>query len=170
MVVTGVALDTKQKDRLRHVIRVTMVTIAILLLFFAVVVPIINNAVALGIEGDLKAIPLPANTEVIESTSVAGRLVGNGNGMQYFGAVLLKSGLSPEQLQEHYAAYRTVSFHCVLERQTSSALCPAGQALPGAPDLSFRASVEGEGYYVLYSWGSAPTWLRDILNSDMRGH
>ena len=164
------ALNSKQKDRLRHVIRVTMVTIAVLLLFFAVVVPIINNAIALGIEGDLKSLPLPLHTEVIESTSVAGRLVGNGNGMQYFGAILLKSDLTLEQLQQHYRAYRTASLPCTLERQKTSAVHPAGNSLQGVSDLSFRTDVMGENYYILYSWGSAPTWLRDLLNSDMRGH
>ena len=37
------AMQNKQKDRLRHVIRTTMVAIALLLLFWAVVLPIINN-------------------------------------------------------------------------------------------------------------------------------
>ena len=54
---------------------------AILLLFFAVGIPMINNAIALKIEGQLKKIPLPQETEIIESTSVAGKILGNGNGM-----------------------------------------------------------------------------------------
>ena len=164
------ALNTKQKDRLRHVIRVTMVTIAVLLLFFAIVVPIINNAIALSIEGDLKSLALPPNTEIVESTSAAGRLVGNGNGMQYFGAILLRSDLSLGQLREHYKSYCTKTFNCLLERQNSSAVQPAGNTLHGESDLSFRTEVTGENYYILYSWGTAPTWLRDLLNADVRGH
>ena len=34
---------------------------------------------------------LPKNTELIESIYKAGKLVGNGNGMQYFGVILIKS-------------------------------------------------------------------------------
>ena len=26
------------------------------------------------------------------------------------------------------------------------------------------------GYYIVYSWGSAPDWLQDWLNIDLRGH
>ena len=36
---------------------------------------------------------LPKNTELIESIYKAGKLVGNGNGMQYFGVILIKSEL-----------------------------------------------------------------------------
>lgn len=163
-------LDHKQKNRLRHVIRVTMVAIALLLLFFALIVPVINNAIALGIEKDLKAISLPERTEIIESTSVAGKLIGNGNRMQYFGAVLLKSELTLDELQRHYAPYRQGLFDCLLEPQLSSEIRPAGDTIRGASDLSFRESIQEEGYYILYTWGSAPAWLRDLLNADMRGH
>ena len=59
--------------------------IAVVLLLFAVVIPVVNNAIALGVENDLKNIPLPEKTELVESTSKAGKLVGNGNG--YVGVV-----------------------------------------------------------------------------------
>ena len=165
------ALESKYKNRLRHVIRVTMVAIAVLLLFFALGIPIINNALALGIERDLKKLPLPPHTEIVESTSVASKLTGSGNGMQYFGAVLLKSDLSADALYDHYRVYRQGLYDCLLEPQSDSAICPAGQALrSGSVDLSFRSSVEGDGYYILYSWGDAPIWLRELLNTDSRGH
>ena len=163
------ALDNKRKNRLRHVIRVTMVAIAALLLFFALIIPVINNAIALGIERDLKAIALPERTEVVESTSVAGKLMGNGNGMQYFGAVLLKSELTLTELQAHYAAQQD-SLDCVVEPQISAEIYPAGNRLNGVSDLSFRESIGGEGYYILYAWADAPAWSRDLLNTDMRGH
>jgi len=165
------ALDTKYKNRLRHVIRVTMVAIAVLLLFFALGIPVMNNAVALGIENDLKKLPLPPQTEIVESTSVASKLTGNGNGMQYFGAVLLSSELSADELYDHYRAYRKGLYDCLIEPQSGNTICPAGQELrSGSVDLSFRSSVEGEGYYILYSWGDAPAWLRELLNTDARGH
>ena len=164
------ALDNRRKNRLRHVIRVTMVVVAAFLLFFALIIPVINNAIAFGIEGDLKSAPLPEHTEIVETTSVAGKLTGNGNGMQYFGAVLLESELSLEQLQKHYAAYRQGASDCFVEPQITNEIRPAGNLINPVSDLSFREPIDGEGYYILYSWGDAPAWVRDLLNTDMRGH
>lgn len=165
------ALDTKRKNRLRYTIRVTMVTVAIVLLFFAVVIPIINNAIALGIEKELKHIPLPRDTVIIESTSAAGKLTGNGNGMQYFGAVLLKSDCSLEELYNHYRPYRQGLYDCLVEPQTESMICPSGETIRnGATSLSFRNPIGEQGYYILYSWGDAPAWSQDLLDTDLRGH
>ena len=50
------AINNKQKDKMRRVIRLSMIALALLLLFWAVVLPIINNGVALGIENDLKEV------------------------------------------------------------------------------------------------------------------
>ena len=159
------ALQEKQKNKFRLWIRVTMVFIAVVLLFFAVVVPIFNNAVALGVEKDLKKIPLPENTELVESVSKAGKLVGNGNGMQYFGAVLIKSELSLEELDLYYANYRQGLFDCLIQPQTEPEISVADGS------LAFQHKDYDDGtYYVVYTWGSAPSWLRDVLDTDLRGH
>ena len=163
-------MATHHKNRLRSIIRVTMVFIAVILLFFSVGIPIINNAIALGIEGDLKRIPLPADTTVVESTSVAGKLTGNGNGMQYFGAVLLKSERSLDELYDHYRPYRQGLDDCLIELQTDATIRPRGEVMHGASSLSFRTDVQGGGYYILYTWGSASDWARDLLDTDLRGH
>ena len=160
------ALSNKHKDKMRLVIRATMIAVAVLMLVIALAIPVANNAVALGVENELKQIPLPEQTELVESTSVAGKLIGNGNGMQYFGAILIKSDLSIDQLNAHYAAYRENPFDCMIEQQTSSRIEAGG--MNGS--LSFRAEPEASGYYVVYSWGDAPDWLWDILNLDLRGH
>ena len=160
------ALDNRQKDRFRHFIRVTMVVLAVILLLCSVAIPIANNAVALGVEGDLKSLPLPEDTQVVESTSAAGHFVGNGNGMQYFGALLLTSDASLETLKAHYRTYDGVT----VEVQSTGEIQPAGLILNGTLDVSFRTEVSGEGYYLLYAWGKAPAWLRDVLNADIRGH
>lgn len=158
------ALQEKRKNVLRLWIRAIMVFVAVILLLFSVVVPFVNNAIALGVERDLKAIPLPPDTELIESTSKAGKLVGNGNGMQYFGAILIKSELSEEELHEYYSAYRTGLFDCLIEPQTEANICVVDR------DISFRHEDYGDGYYMVYTWGSAPDWLQDWLDTDIRGH
>ena len=159
------ALSDKHKNKARRWIRVTMVFIAVLLLLFALVVPIVNNAIALGVEKDLKELPLPANTELVESTSKAGKLAGNGNGMQYFGAILIKSDLSLEELDAYYQTYRTGQFDCLVADQSDPDILAVEH-----DDLAFRHGEYGEGYYIVYTWGSAPGWVRDFLDTDMRGH
>jgi len=159
------ALQEKQKNKMRLWIRVTMVFVAVVLLLFAVGIPIANNAIALGVENDLKDIPLPENTALVESTSKAGKMVGNGNGMQYFGAILLKSDLSLEELDAYYQTYRSGSFDCLIAEQVSNDILVVEHG-----DLAFRHDEYGVGYYIVYTWGSAPDWARDWLDTDLRGH
>ena len=162
------ALSNKQKDRVRWGIRALMVTIAVFLFLLAVAVPVANNAVALGVERELKALPLPPDTEIVTSTSVAAKLSGSGNGMQYFGAVLLKSQLSSQELNAHYAAYAEDTYDYSVEPQSGTEICPRGSSLIGG--VHFSVSADGADYYVLYSWGSAPEWAQDWLDTDLRGH
>ena len=159
------ALQEKHKNKLRLWIRVTMVFVAVVLLLFAVGIPVANNAIALGVENDLKDIPLPENTVLVESTSKAGKMVGNGNGMQYFGAILIESDLSFEELDAYYQAYRAGSFDCLIAEQVSSDILVVEHG-----DLAFRHTEYGDGYYIVYTWGSAPDWARDWLDTDLRGH
>lgn len=154
------ALATKQKDKIRRWLRATMVFIAVLLLFFAVVVPIVNNAIALGVEKDLKKLSLPEKTELVESTSLAGKMIGNCNGMQYLGAILIKSDLSLDALQAYYADYDGT-----VEPQLNADVRVAMNK-----ELSFRHAEYGVGYYIVYRWGDAPDWIQDWLDTDLRGH
>lgn len=64
---------------------------------------ITNNTIADKIEKDLVACELPTNTELVDSISIAGKLTGNGNGMQYMGAILVDSDLNKEGLKEYYS-------------------------------------------------------------------
>ena len=155
------ALQEKHKNKFRLWIRVAMVFIAVVLLLFSVAIPVANNAIALGVENDLKSIPLPEKTELVESTSKAGKMVGNGNGMQYFGAILIKSDLSMEEVKNHYSDY-----DCVVERQTAAQI----QVIGNDTGLSFRQADYSDSYYLVYRWGSAPAWARDWLDTDLRGH
>lgn len=159
------ALQERHKNRLRLWIRITMVFVAAVLLLFSVGIPIVNNAIALGVEKDLKSLPLPEKTEFIESTSKAGKLVGNGNGMQYFGAILIKSDLSPEELDVYYQPYRTGQFDCLIAGQSDNNILVIEHG-----DLAFRYDEYGVGCYIVYTWGNAPDWLQGWLDTDLRGH
>ena len=74
-----------------------------ILLYIGVVIA--NNCIADSVEKELKSIPLPPNTEYVDSISIAGKIFGNGNGMQYYGAVLITSELTEEELREYYREY-----------------------------------------------------------------
>ena len=76
---------------------------AVVLIGSVISIPLINNHTAYKVEKALCEIPLPEETELIESLSQAGKLTGNGNGMQYFGAILIRSDLSLEELDAYYS-------------------------------------------------------------------
>ena len=76
---------------------------AVVLIGSVISIPLINNHTAYKVEKALCEIPLPEETELIESLSQAGKLTGNGNGMQYFGAILIRSELSLEELETYVA-------------------------------------------------------------------
>ena len=80
------------------------VIVLIPVLFYATI-SIVNNCIANNIEQQLIALELPENTELSDSISIAAKIFGNGNGMQYFGAILVTSDLSEDELKEYYAQF-----------------------------------------------------------------
>lgn len=123
---------------------------------------IVNDHVAKEIVKELEKIPLPDHTEYIESVNKAGKLVGCGNGMQYFGAILIKSELSMEELKAHYANYAEKEWECVVENQIGTDINAVDD-----PFLSFETDVQGDNYYIVYTWGDNDTIFYDL---DIRGH
>lgn len=67
-------MNQRTKTVCRRVIRLLMVLLAAFLLAVAVGIPIINNGIAHGLEKHLKSIPLPADTQLVDSVSVAGKI------------------------------------------------------------------------------------------------
>lgn len=159
-------MDNRMKNRVRRVIRVLMVAVAIVLLAVAVLLPVVNNAIAWGVERKLKAIPLPENTRLVESYSVAEKMSGNGNGMQYYGVVLLESDCSLAELQMHYSGYTEgrTNFGIVLPQE--------GQQMPGMDKTrTFNTAIEPNGqYFAVYGYGNSPEGLQPWLDLDLRGH
>lgn len=117
---------------------------------------------AYKVEKKLCETPLPEKTELIESISRAGKLTGNGNGMQYFGAILIRSDLSLEELDAYYSRYRSNEWECLVKIQE-------GQSIEGIDHgtLQFAEEIKDRGYYIVYSWGSENSLLDEL---DIRGH
>ena len=124
-------------------------------------VPLVNNLIAFDVKRKLIALPLPESTQIIDSKSYAGKLEGCGNGMQYFGAILIKSDLSLKALNEFYIIYQAENPSLTVEQQTDHIIDFTNQ------DLSFSQTIDSENYYMISSWGESGYFLSDY---DLRGH
>lgn len=133
-----------------------------IVLCFIMSIPIVNDYCAYMVEKKLCAAPLPENTQLIDSVSKAGKLTGNGNGMQYFGAILIRSELTLEQLEDFYSSYRENEWEYLVTVQTDRDL-----SFIELDHLRFSQEVTADGYYIVYSWGKGIE-LYEML--DMRGH
>lgn len=141
-------------------IALTVFSVMVLLLpvLFAITVTIANDIAAANVAKDLESIPLPEATVFIESISKAGKLIGNGNGMQYFGAMLISSGLPLEELQSYYTEY-----DCDVYIQETSHIDIIDHG-----SLSFKNSPIPESSFIVADWGGGvPEIFKDF---DIRGH
>lgn len=131
-------------------------------IFFFISCPIVNNISAKHIIEDINAVPLPQNTNMAEEFSQAGKLVGNGNGMQFFGAVLIESELSLEDLDKHYSLYRETPWDYIVEVQDTQNIDVIEHGT-----FSFKTDVSNGQFYIVYSWGNGISPFRDF---DLRGY
>lgn len=149
--------------------------ILVILLIVVVTLPIVsyigivitNNVIANNIEKDLIAYELPPNTKLVDSVSVAAKLTGSGNGMQYMGAILVESILSEEELKEHYSS--SFDYIEVSQQETPK--------LDFIQSVYFNADIESEDktYYSIICWDDNRRemfgdLLCELLDFDIRGH
>jgi hypothetical protein len=126
---------------------------------FAVSIPLVNNQMAKNAEKQLLELPLPEKTTVADSLWAAGKLTGNGNGMQYFGAMLIKSELTLNELSAHYS--QKLPNAVVKEQSTQRIACIELR------ELSFPTDVTDGNYYIVYLFTDSGSPLLDL---DLRGH
>ena len=143
-------------------IKVVGILAAVVLIGGSLSIPLINNNIAYKVEKALCEIPLPEETELIESLSQAGKLTGNGNGMQYFGVILIRSELSLEELDAYYSDYRSNEWEYLVETQEGQPI-----EVIDHRTLQFTEEIKDSGYYIVYSWGSGNSLLEEL---DIRGH
>ena len=145
---------------LKIIVIISLIFAAAVIMLIASV-PFVNNHVARRTANELAEIPLPEHTEYIEKISRAAKLVGNGNGMQYLGVVLLKSELTLEELEEYYSGYNVTVKHQTGKR--IEGMNPSG--------LVFTSEINGDDFYVVYKWGNNDYPLHVFYeNFDLRGH
>lgn len=148
--------------KLRAILVRIGIAIIVLLSFGSLSVLVVNNYTARQVEKNLQELPLPEQTVLVDSISKAGKLTGNGNGMQYFGAVLIKSELSIEELETYYATYRDNEWECIVDVQEGQSIGVIDHEI-----LQFSEKVGDSGYCIVYSWGSGIELFEEL---DIRGH
>ena len=141
---------------------IIIVTIVVVLLVFLVSIPIVNDGIAKKTAEKIKDTDIPNTSEYVESFSTAGKLVGNGNGMQYFGGILIKSELSLEELKTYYSQFAQNEWEYIVENQTGRDVQIIEHGI-----LTLSTDIEGDNYFIVYSWGDNDTVIDEL---DIRGH
>lgn len=80
---------------------------ALLILIFTAalfITPTLNNMKLDSFAKQLNSCPLPVGTELLDTRAVCGKLNGNGNGMDFFACILVKSDLTSEELVKYYSS------------------------------------------------------------------
>lgn len=151
---------------IKWLIYIPFIFIGVLILLL-IVSPFINDRTATGIEKHLISLPLPPSTQLKEGFSASRKLVGNGNGVQFLGAILIETELSQEELEAHYAQYQEKAFDdYIIEPQTSAELTMIEHGSRNS-FLNWQAPVPPKQAYIIYTWGSGNTVFREF---DLRGH
>ena len=131
-------------------------------------ITVANNRIAGSLEQDLLNYPLPPQTEILDSASIAARVAGNGNGMQYIGALLVKSELTEDELQEYYDA-------CPSDGEYAEVLPQETEYIFEYQNYRFDNWQPGKDIYRVALWIHSISGLEDstweaILNCDIRRH
>ena len=145
-----------------HMKKLVGMLAAVVLIGGVISISFINNNIAYKVEKELCETPLPEKTELIESISRAGKLTGNGNGMQYFGAILIQSELSLKELDDYYSDHRSNEWEYLVEIQEGQSIDVIDHET-----LNFGKEINDAGYYIVYSWESENSLLKEL---DIRGH
>lgn len=157
------------KNMKRTILLISLIIILLSPVILYTGIVIANNSIANSIAKDLKSIKLPENTELVELVSIAGKIIGSGNGMQYFGALLVSSELSAEELEEYYQNYSEDIY--VVKQETS-------EILDGELNRNYRFSNfdESKNNYIVHCWNHEHSAWEDhelistLLDLDIRGH
>lgn len=153
------------KKLFKIIVPIVVVLIASPFVLYGAIV-LTNNSIADKVEKQLIAYNMPDNTVFVDSVSAAGKLVGNGNGMQYMGSILVESDLNEQELKEHYGK----DFDYVEVRKQEN----ANIDFLNSDKYSFNgfSAVEGKSYYSITCWGSDSSYggfISVLLDLDLRG-
>lgn len=151
------------KKILKYIGMVLLLLIIPIALLF---VPISNNIILKKHTNELKNFKLNASYKVLATDSACGKLIGNGNGMQYFSALLIHS---EENLKWENSDWGSIFL--IEVNDTSCDYFVSGYDY-GDYCKNIKKKLNEisstENYYILYSFYNAP--LGSIWNDDLRAH
>ena len=150
--------------------RAVLYIFLILIILFYGSIYVINNLIAKRLEHQLLDCPLPSNSELIDSASVTGKILGNGNGMQYFGIILIVSEMNENELLQWYNGRvntkETDEIH-VIKQETS-------EIFENSNYHFNHYSGEGHCFQIQIfrniAGGTEASIWESLLNCDLRGH
>ena len=147
----------------KHIYTITLFVGGFFISIFGLImaVPIVNNHTAKNTAKVIEKIELPANTEYVENFWKAGKLVGNGNGMQYLGGILVRSELTIEELRAHYSQHLGQNDYDA-EKQSDQNINIIEHG-----NLSLQTTIDNDNYYIIYLWGNDESVFSFL---DIRGH
>lgn len=135
----------------------------LVVLSFELLLIIINNIIAERIRLELVKIPTPVTSNIVESISIAGKIYGCGNGIQYTGAILIASEESLQQVEAHYSAYSSEYEVASLENSELARYFHVSIS-PSVPYYIVSITKDVENGSLQESI------IYDILSSDFRAH
>ena len=142
----------------------------VVIILFHVIIHLSNNIIAWGLERQLLKCPLPPDSQLLESVSIAGKMEGNGNGMQWFGIILIASDMDEAALSEWYSTH--------ISLRDGDTVSVFRQDAPGifgyGPPRFNNYAPECDCYQVRIfrasAVGAESTLWEALLNDDLRGH
>lgn len=145
---------------------VLLIVLSPLILYIGITIG--NDCIADKVEKELASYPLPDGTVLVDSLSAAGKLTGNGNGMQYMGAILISGDVSVQDISEHYGK----EFEYIeVQRQTTPAI---DSVRSNSCEFQHFDNDSSDTYYSVICWGSKHDYVNEffcgILDFDLRGH
>ena len=128
-----------------------------------------NDRIAQSLKDTLLAHPLPPETVLVDSKAVAGKMTGNGNGMQYYGMLLVKTALTEEELAAYYRDTLETEYGLFVDEQKTQMISD------WYADCWFEYWLGGGGHYRVTLYRDSVAGCEDslweaILNMDLRGH
>ena len=151
-------------------VRFTLLAFLIIIILFNTIIYIVNNNIANGLKYKLLECPLPPNSELIDSASIAGKILGNGNGMQWFGIILVNSDITKDELSEWYKShvdYKHTDTIYVFKQESSEILKGSNYFFNFYSDKCNCFQVQ---LFRNSAVGTESSIWESLLNLDLRGH
>ncbi len=155
---------------MRKLLRIIII-IVLLITVFHLTIYFANNQIAEGMKQRLLNCSMPENTQLLDAQSVAGKMLGAGNGMQWYGIILVSSPMDKEALSEWFYSEIDVN----KETESIEVLKQESSYVFTDYDKQFSNYSSGEDRYQIRfsrnsNVGSETSFWESLLNSDFRGH